>query len=583
MEIAGQLLTASNPPMDLLSHDVPILIPAYQPGTALHGVVDALLTLGDPAIIVVNDGSSPESAPIFETLQRSGRVHVLHHAVNLGKGAALKTGLNYALVHFPGCVGVVTADADGQHDAHDILRIANRLRTIPDALILGVREFNHDVPFRSRIGNNMTRLLMRLLVGQNLSDTQTGLRGIPRRIIGHLLRMSASGYEFELDMLIACKHQMCTVAEETIRTIYLEGNKSSHFHPLFDSMRIYVLLFRFSVLSLFTAVLDNIVFMLTFGATLSVAEAQIAGRITAMLFNYAGARRAVFHSRQKHVVVLPKYVLLVTANGLLSYVLIRYLSGAFGFSVITAKLLVEGILFIANFAIQRDFVFTRRRSPRTATDWDAYYTTVPATAELTRKYTNRVLVETIRRYAKPAENAGLSIVEIGGANSCFMDSILAAVGPSSYDVVDTNQYGLTLLARRMGNSSIVRLHRQSVLDLSLDSKADVVFSVGLVEHFNRDETQKAVLAHFDALRAGGLAILTFPTPTFLYRITRKLIEILGMWRFPDERPLDPAEVIEAVRQRGEVLYQRTLWPLMLTQHLIVARHRPAASQGAIRA
>jgi hypothetical protein len=52
-----------------------------------------------------------------------------------------------------------------------------------------------------------------------------------------------------------------------------------------------------------------------------------------------------------------------------------------------------------------------------------------------------------------------------------------------------------------------------------------------------------------------------------------LIEMLGMWKFHDERPLEPAEVLEAVRGRGEVVYQKTLWPLILTQHLIVARKR----------
>jgi len=59
------------------------------------------------------------------------RVHLVHHAVNLGKGAALKTGMNYALVHFPNCCGVVTADADGQHHPEDIVRVAQRLRSIP--------------------------------------------------------------------------------------------------------------------------------------------------------------------------------------------------------------------------------------------------------------------------------------------------------------------------------------------------------------------------------------------------------------------------------------------------------------------
>ena len=215
-------------------------------------------------------------------------------------------------------------------------------------------------------------------------------------------------------------------------------------------------------------------------------------------------------------------------------------------------------------------MFKQRRTVSQATDWNQYYRNVPPTATVTRKYTAAMLVSTIRRYGVPSEVSGLSIVEIGGANSCFIDAIRGAVKTRMYDVIDTNEFGLSLLAQRCGNSA-VGLYRQSVLDLSYDRQADLVFSVGLVEHFEPAATRAAVRAHFDVLRPGGILIITFPTPTLLYRVTRKLIEICGMWKFPDERPLLPCEVIEAICERGEVLYRKTLWPQILTQHLVVAR------------
>ena len=204
------------------------------------------------------------------------------------------------------------------------------------------------------------------------------------------------------------------------------------------------------------------------------------------------------------------------------------------------------------------------------TDWDSYYQSVPPTARLTRRYTTRVLLRMMRQFA----GAGpLSIVEIGGANSCFLDSILAAIPCRRYDVVDTNRYGLSLLERRAADSGVVHLHQQSVLSLALEPSADLVYSVGLVEHFDPAETRRAVLAHFDAVRTGGIVLVTFPTPTRLYRAARKSIELAGMWKFPDERPLRPAEVRQAIGERGEVLHEMTLWPLVLTQYLIVARKR----------
>jgi SAM-dependent methyltransferase len=241
------------------------------------------------------------------------------------------------------------------------------------------------------------------------------------------------------------------------------------------------------------------------------------------------------------------------------------------------------VLLVANFAIQGDFVFTRRENAERATDWDRYYKNVMPTARLTRRYTAANLVNAMKRYAAPSAGIPeLSILEIGGANSCFLDGIVAGVGCQSYDVVDTNAYGLSLLEQRAGGSGKVRLHRQSVLGLSLDTQADVVFSVGLIEHFDAPRTRQAVLAHFDVSRPGGVVIITFPTPTMLYRITRGLAEALGVWQFPDERPLKAAEVLAAVRERGEVLLVKTLWPLILTQTLIVVRKHSAPPISGVR-
>jgi glycosyltransferase involved in cell wall biosynthesis len=341
--------------------DVPIVIPAYKPGESLVKLVQVLLDSGTHPIIVVNDGSGPEYIDRFRQVAVLDRVHVIDHAVNLGKGAALKTGMNYAQVEFPGSCGVVTADADGQHHPEDILRIAERLRANPDALILGVRNFDSRVPWKNRIGNTLTRSLMHLVAGQKLTDTQTGLRGIPAVLRPHLLNVASQGYEFELDMLMVCKHQARPVLEEPIRTIYLDGNRSSHFHPIKDSMRIYFVLLRFGGISLLAAAIDNLVFTGVFAFNGSIVRSQIISRFAGAIVSYLGARSIVFHSRQSHRVVLPKFLLLVVGSGLLSYTLLRWINTTLGFPVILAKLCAEGLLFIANFAIQRDFVFTRRK------------------------------------------------------------------------------------------------------------------------------------------------------------------------------------------------------------------------------
>jgi glycosyltransferase involved in cell wall biosynthesis len=341
---------------------IALLIPAYQPNSALIDLVKTLCGSEWEAIVVVDDGSGPEYASLFKKIAELPKVTVIPHAVNLGKGSALKTGINAILCAYPGLAGIVTADADGQHDPADIRLVATRFQQSPGALVLGVRSFKGTVPLRSRIGNEITRLTMRVVVGHSLTDTQTGLRAIPRALLARLLTVSSSGYEFELEMLIAVKHLGIGLIEQPIRTIYEPGNRSSHFQPLRDSMRIYFVLLRFALISLTTAALDNIVFYFLFHITGNVLESQAGARCAAVLFQYPSVRRAVFISNERHRILLPRYLLLVAANAALSYAGIELLTRVAVLGVFPAKIAVETILFIANFAIQRDFVFTRHTS-----------------------------------------------------------------------------------------------------------------------------------------------------------------------------------------------------------------------------
>ena len=334
-----------------------VIVPAYRPEQSLLQLIGALSAKPIPAIVLVDDGSGPEYRDIFRRAAEFGKVRLVRHAVNLGKGAALKAGINYALCEFPDLQGVVTADADGQHHPDDIQQVAERLAAEPDRVMLGTRTFSGGVPLRSRVGNAVTRAVMRALVGQHISDTQTGLRGIPVRLLPHLLRLESNGYDFELDMLIAVRQQAIRIAEVPIRTIYAPGNRTSHFNPLIDSMKIYFVLLRFSSVSLMTAALDTLVFYLAYRRLGNLAASQALGRLLAVAFNYSMVRRAVFFSKLRHAAVLPKYLLLVCLSGSASYAGIQLLNARFHIQPLPAKLLVETLLFFANFAIQRDFIF----------------------------------------------------------------------------------------------------------------------------------------------------------------------------------------------------------------------------------
>ena len=340
-----------------------LLIPAYEPPRSLSALVAELLASGAfGAAVVVDDGSADQRRGVFAAIDRVDQADVLRHAVNLGKGAALKTGMNFAACRYPGSVGIVTADADGQHAVSDIVATAESLQSQPRSLILGARSFGADVPLRSRFGNLLTRGVMRVATGAKISDTQTGLRGVPMDFVPELLKLKPTGYDFELDMLLSFRASGGRLREIPIETIYIDGNRDSHFDPLLDSMRIYFVFVRFGGVSLATAVIDNVLFALSIVASGNVLLSQVIARLFAGFFNYFANKVAVFCSAERDRVALPKYWLAVAASGTLSYVLIRTVVEHLPIAVIPAKLAVESFLFFVNFLIQRHFVFAERRA-----------------------------------------------------------------------------------------------------------------------------------------------------------------------------------------------------------------------------
>lgn len=321
---------------------------------------------GFGSIIVVNDGSAASCMPVFEAIESIAGCTLIHHAVNLGKGRALKTGLNYLLTNVHEIRGVVTCDADGQHLAGDVMKVARVLTNNPDCLTLGVRSFDTKVPLRSKLGNIITRSIFYFLVGKYLSDTQTGLRGIPVCFIPSLIRLEGEGYEYEMNMLVAAKTEGLPVIEESISTVYLENNRSSHFNPLFDSMKIYFLLLRFSCSSLVASMLDLVFFTICYKLTANILLSIFLGRYTlACLVNFYINRNFVFHHKDRLRTTLIRYYLFATFMGMCAFLLISAVTERFSVSVILAKIMVETFLFIISFTVQRDYIFARQASTNT--------------------------------------------------------------------------------------------------------------------------------------------------------------------------------------------------------------------------
>jgi len=334
-----------------------VLIPAWKPEPGLVDLASSLSEAGFGLVLVIDDGSGEAGRAIFEELAARG-ITVLHHAVNLGKGRALKTGFNYLLTQHPNMAGVVTADADGQHTPVDIVHVGEALLTSGTNPVLGARTFGADVPMRSKFGNELTRYIFGFVTGMRLRDTQTGLRGLPLSLLPSLMTLDGERYEYEMTMLAHLCREGQRPVEVPIATVYIEGNRSSHFNPVWDSMRIYFVLARFFFSSLVAAGIDFLGFTITFALTHNVLASVAVGRLSSLV-NFALNKRFVFHNRTSLVAALWRYYALVLVIFAASYGLIWTLNVYLHWNVFAAKICVDLLLSLVSFSVQRTFIFRK--------------------------------------------------------------------------------------------------------------------------------------------------------------------------------------------------------------------------------
>ncbi len=334
-----------------------ILIPSYEPDTRLLQLIDKINETGSFTIIVVDDGSGSAYSEIFRSAKEKG-CSVLTHKTNQGKGCALKTGFNY-IKERGEMQGVICADSDGQHLPEDIIRIARKINEYKSHIILGCRHFTGKVPLRSRLGNTVTRMVFSFSTGTKIYDTQTGLRGYSADMLDWLCRIPGERFEYEMNMLLEANTEGYPFHEVNIDTIYHDKNKSSHFRPLVDSIRVYLPIVKFSASSVLSALLDFILLLLLQYFISNLLISTVGARVCSSIFNYTLNRSFVF-SRSKSLEIrksLPRYFTLAGVVLLLNYGLMSVFYEKIGIPLFFAKLLTEGTLFLFSFWSQRKFVF----------------------------------------------------------------------------------------------------------------------------------------------------------------------------------------------------------------------------------
>ena len=204
-----------------IRQELAIVLPSLDPDKKLCGVIDGLLAEGFEHIVIVDDGSDAAHQAPFEYAAGFPQCHILRHEVNKGKGRGLKDAFRYVLDEMPDIRGVVTIDGDGQHLTKDIVACGEKLLANEDKVVMGCRDFSQPgVPPRSVAGNRTTSFFFRLCYGIKLSDTQTGLRAIPRRYLDAFCGIDGERFEYETNMLLNMKRMGIGFVEQRIDTVY---------------------------------------------------------------------------------------------------------------------------------------------------------------------------------------------------------------------------------------------------------------------------------------------------------------------------------------------------------------------------
>ncbi|EKD78587.1 MAG: glycosyl transferase family 2 [uncultured bacterium] len=215
---------------------VTAVIPARNEAKRIRPVVEHTLSFVDH-VVVVDDGSSDGTMVAVQNMA-DPKVHCLRHEVNLGKGAALKTGCDAAVLLKSDVI--VCLDADGQHNPASIPLF---LRTLADQqvdVVFGMRQFNNKMPLTMLVGNRLLSQFIHWLFRVMVHDTQSGFRAFTT-VAYQKLRWHSSGYEAETEMIIRTGEYKLKYAEVDIDTIYYDNYKGT---TALDGLRIFFHILR---------------------------------------------------------------------------------------------------------------------------------------------------------------------------------------------------------------------------------------------------------------------------------------------------------------------------------------------------
>lgn len=214
-----------------------VIIPAYNASLTISELIEKVSKYIDKSnIVVIDDGSKDETFAIAQT----GGAVVLKHERNKGKGEALKTGFKYAFEK--NYEAILTIDADLQHDPCSIKDFLHRANEDFDGILIGTRDIKlRKMPFARWLTNNLTSVVLSILSGQTIRDSQSGYRLISTQVLKKV-KLKSKKYDLESEILVKAGRKGFKIDAIPTKTIYHEGK--SFINPFVDTGRFIKLMWR---------------------------------------------------------------------------------------------------------------------------------------------------------------------------------------------------------------------------------------------------------------------------------------------------------------------------------------------------
>ena len=208
-----------------------VVIPVYNGGKNFYDVLDSYQQKISLPLLVIDDGSDPAVQ-----INKNSSIHLIRHPKNLGKGKALQTAMQEC--RKLGFTHMLSFDGDGQHILSEIEKLVDMAKQHPDAIIIGARKFQEDVPGVSQFGRKFSNFWVYYQTQKKVSDTQSGMRVYPLdKLKG--FHFFTGRYDFEIEVLVRAMWKNIEVIDVDVEVFYpKKEERLSHFHKLKDNARI---------------------------------------------------------------------------------------------------------------------------------------------------------------------------------------------------------------------------------------------------------------------------------------------------------------------------------------------------------